>query len=583
MEALYILGRGAASSRLIMRGIAYFAALAVASAHLCRAQQPTCSRDLMPHSGTGSYAQLVRLFQEFQGTRLRATAAVVDLSGGSFDITSIDFSRQAIARRRLKVTSALEQLVAMNVAAWDVPQQDDYLLVRAQLLEELFTLDVMRPWARDPLYYLSDAMSVAMMDIPSTKEGRAQLRTQLEGVVRLLDDARRNLVPAEVSAAVAELSEDNLTKPDAQGIMHPFRVHPPAGAIGWYEDLVERSRSADPETRQHVLTARAAVLSYAEWLRAHYSEMTALNGVGKERLDWVLRYVRLVPYTANEIFVLNGQERDQLWTRYAWEQHRNRAVPALVPAASADEYEARVARAQQRIRSFVEREDLLSVPDDLGPLQVYTRFTQRQEGPNLWEWIQYRDPSPDLFHATFPGHGLDDAISDRSQHAIRRLITDGARHEGWARYWEEAAERLGFYDEAPRAKELLEIFAMYRPVRSQGDIDLQLNRATLQQTINMWRKWVPMLDEGLARSDAESYLRTTPGYGTGYAVGLMQLKHLVADRKRELGERFKLREFHDGFISHGRIPIALTRREMTGADDEVCGFWSVPPIPGVAH
>jgi len=566
-----------------LRRIAYFTVLALASAHLCWGREHACSPDLMPHSGTGSYGELVRLFQEFQGTRLRMTDAVVDLSADSFDITRIDFSERAVAGRRSKVTSALESLATMNVAAWDVSQQDDFLLVRGQLLEELFTLDVMRPWARDPLYYLADAMSVAMMDIPARKEGRAQLRSKLQGVVQLLEDARRNLVPSEVSAAVAELSEDNLSKPDAQGIMHPFRVNPPAGAIGWYDDLLARARSADRETRRSILAARAAVLSYADWLRSHHSQMTAPNGVGRERLDWVLRYVKLVPYTADEIFALNEQERDQLWTDYAWEQHRNRALPLLVPAASAEEYAARVATVQQRIRDFVDSEDLISVPVDLGPLQVYTRFTQRQQGPNLWEWIQYRDPSPDLFHATFPGHGLDDALSDRSRHSIRHLIRDGARHEGWARYWEEAGERLGFYEGAPRTKELLEIFAMYRPVRSQGDINLQLNRATLQQTIDMWRKWVPMLDDGLARSDAESYLRTTPGYGIGYAVGLIQLKHLVADRKRELGERFNLREFHDAFLSHGRIPIALTRREMTGEEDEVCAFWSAPPIPGLVH
>jgi uncharacterized protein (DUF885 family) len=90
---------------------------------------------------------------------------------------------------------------------------------------------------------------------------------------------------------------------------------------------------------------------------------------------------------------------------------------------------------------------------------------------------------------------------------------------------------------------------------------------------------VQWLDEDVARVDAEIYLRYPPGYGFGYTIGRVQMDRLLADRARQLGERFDLKAFHDEFLAAGLLPIALIRYQMTGLDDEVEGFWEVAPIP----
>ena len=79
----------------------------------------------------------------------------------------------------------------------------------------------------------------------------------------------------------------------------------------------------------------------------------------------------------------------------------------------------------------------------------------------------------------------------------------------------------------------------------------------------------PWLDEDVARVDAEIYLRRPPGYGLGYTVGMLQMQHLLADRKMQLGDEFNLKDFHDTFMAAGRLPVSLIRWEMTGLDDEV--------------
>ena len=83
----------------------------------------------------------------------------------------------------------------------------------------------------------------------------------------------------------------------------------------------------------------------------------------------------------------------------------------------------------------------------------------------------------------------------------------------------------------------------------------------------------------MARVDAEIYLRRPPGYGLGYTIGMLQMQRLLADRRRQLGEDFELRSFHDEFMAAGRLPIALIRFEMTGEDDEVRELWRAEPMP----
>jgi hypothetical protein len=39
---------------------------------------------------------------------------------------------------------------------------------------------------------------------------------------------------------------------------------------------------------------------------------------------------------------------------------------------------------------------------------------------------------------------------------------------------------------------------------------------------------------------------------------------LIAERRRQLGEKWRMSEFMDEFLSKGQIPVSLIRWEMTG-------------------
>ncbi len=140
-------------------------------------------------------------------------------------------------------------------------------------------------------------------------------------------------------------------------------------------------------------------------------------------------------------------------------------------------------------------------------------------------------------------------------------------------YLEEGMINAGLVDDIPRVRELVYVFGIFRAARVPADVWLQSNEMTVNEVVDWWMERTPWLDENVARVDAEIYLRRPPGYGIGYTVGMLQMQQLLADRKRQLGGDFVLREFHDTFMAAGRLPISLIRWEMTGLDDEVRGLW----------
>jgi uncharacterized protein (DUF885 family) len=85
------------------------------------------------------------------------------------------------------------------------------------------------------------------------------------------------------------------------------------------------------------------------------------------------------------------------------------------------------------------------------------------------------------------------------------------------------------------------------------------------------RGWLPK-DQDTVWFDEKLYLHQ-PGYGASYVIGKIQLDKLFADRARQLGDKFSIKQCLDEFFSSGMIPIALTRWEITGFDDEIKKLW----------
>lgn len=531
-------------------------------------------------SDRGDYRQLVELLDEFlafrdpQGQQPRQI--IRDVAGQAIDPVA-DYSQQNIAWQSEQMRQFQARMDRLDVASWTQAQQVDYLAVRSRLDQYQFILQRTRPWARDPGFYVDRMLRVTFTDLPLEGEALDTFLQQIRAIPVLVAEARKHL--DDVAADYADLAIHNLGTSDGVGHGYPYRAQPPAGVLGWYDDLVGRAASQQPGLLDDIRAARASVQQFDAWLKQQRPGWTAVAGVGEAAFDWYLKHVKLMPWTSAEIVLLGQRELDRLWADYALERHRNRALPELEPAASAEEYQQRIEATDKRIREFLEQQSIITVPDDIGELDTNAPWIVRPSGRNFWEEIQYRDPSPDHLHAVIPGHRFDGLLADRIDHPVRGKIYSAARVEGWATYLEEAMMQAGLFDELPRVRELIQIFGIFRAARVPADVWLQTRQMDVEQVIAYWLPRVPFLDANVARVDAEIYLRRPPGYGIGYTIGSLQMQRLLADCKRLQGDDFDLKAFHDTLMASGRLPLSLLRWEMTGLDDEVRQFWKREPMP----
>ena len=567
---------GKPSSGLVGLMAAFFLTFGHASA-----ADPQASRsfDGMPQ-GTRDYAAFVELWDDYLYWQDPKSAmkeqSLVDVAGLENDVYP-DFGSKAMATRLRELRKFQDALDDFAVVDWPLRQQVEFLAVRARMDEEEFTLRVSRPWARDPGFYVDRMLRVTFTELPVTGAALATFVRQLDAIPGLAAQGKRNLV--DVAADYADLAIFNLSNSDGVGHGFPYRAEPPPGVLGWYDDLLGRAKTQQPELVQRIETSRAAVESFRNWLVANHVEMTADAGVGKEAFDWYLKHVKLMPYTSDDIVTLGQRELDRLWAMYALERHRNRDLPEIEISGSAEEYQSRIDETDQEIRRFLEEEGIITIPDYIGELSTNVPWIVRDGGPNFWEQIQFRNPTPDHLHAVIPGHRFDAVVERNNPDTVRGRLTDAARVEGWAVYLEEAVMNAGLLDEQPRVRELIYLFGIFRAARMPADVWLQLNVMTAEEVADYWIERVPYLDRDVARVDAEIYLRRPPGYGLGYTTGMLQVQALLAERKRQLGDEFSLRDFHDELMAAGRLPLSLIHWEMTGDDAGIAALWLREPLP----
>ena len=527
----------------------------------------------------GSYQELVELLEDFlrfrdpQGQQPRQI--IRDVAGQSIDPVA-DYSKESIAWQREQMRQFQARIERLDVTSWTRAQQVDYLAVRSRLDQYQFILLRTRPWARDPGFYVDMMLRVTFTELPLEGEALDGFLKQIRAVPVLVDEAYKHL--DDVAADYADLAIHNLNTADGVGHGYPYRARPPAGVLGWYDDLLDRAGS-QPALLEDIRTARAAVQDFEAWLKQQRPAWTAAAGVGEAAFDWYLKHVKLMPWNSAEIVVLGQRELDRLWADYALQRHRNRALPELEPAVSLEDYQQRIDATDKHIRAFLEQQSIITVPEYIGELDTNAPWIVRPSGRNFWEQIQFRDPSPDHLHAVIPGHRFDGILASHIDHPVRGKIYSAARVEGWATYLEEAMMQAGLFEELPRVRELIQIFGIFRAARVPADVWLQTRQMGVEQVIDYWLPRVPFLDRNVARVDAEIYLRRPPGYGIGYTIGSLQMQRLLADSKRQQGDDFDLKQFHDTLMRSGRLPLSLLRWEMTGLDDEVRQFWKRDPIP----
>jgi hypothetical protein len=338
------------------------------------------------------------------------------------------------------------------------------------------------------------------------------------------------------------------------------------------EALAQRTGSSSDELRRAVAAATRATVLFIGWLEAQAPSKTGPSGIGKADYDWSLRHVHLVPLTWDDEVMLLRRELARAHAALRLAEQRNRGLPELQAIASPEEYERRANEAVTKYLAFLKGKDILDVEDYLDPaLRAHIGQYSPPETRNFFAIASHYEPVTLFAHFQ---HWFDHAWMKNAPHAspIRRgaLLYNvwDSRAEGMATAMEEIILHAGYYDDNPRAQEIVWIMLAQRAARGLASLYAHANEFDLQQAKAFQVEWTPRgwmrPDLDLLGFEQQLYLRQ-PGYGTSYVTGKHLVDELIKDRSAQLGTAFTLRRFFDELNAAGMMPMSLIRWQMTGA------------------
>jgi len=518
-----------------------------------------------PRTKATGYADLLALYAEWQ--RFAPPPRVAGVP---------DYSLATMRSKAAGLKRMHARLDGIRTTGWPVAEQVDYELLRAEMNGLDFNLRVLLPWARDPAFYAT--LETEESDTPAHEGPTSDALVELWQYTFPLTPAAAQKLAGELRAVPPFLKQARVNLTGNARDLWTAGIGTVRAQAENLRELELRIAKATPgsDLGEAVRAAEAATDDFAHWLEQQAPSKTGPSGVGKANYTWNLKHVHLVPLSWDEEVVLLQRELARAHAALRFEEQRNRALPALVPIASPEEYQRRADDAVTRYIAFLRERDVLEVRDFHDPaMRARIGHFVPEDKRNFFLIVSHYEPLALFTHFY---HWFDHAYMQfqPSGSALRREplpynIWDN-RSEGMATAVEELMMDAGLYDENPRQRELVWIMLAQRCARGLASLYSQANVFDLQQAKAFQVRWTPRgwmrPDLDLLGFEQQLYLRQ-PGYGTSYVTGKYLIDELIKDRSAQLGNDFSTRRFFAEFNGAGVIPVSLIRWELTGQDEAI--------------
>ncbi|MGH8034325.1 MAG: DUF885 family protein, partial [Lysobacterales bacterium] len=419
-------------------------------------------------------------------------------------------SPEDLALDRARYREYLKRLTALDRSGYSRADEVDALLLSSAINRAGWELDVLRSPNRNPLFYLDQSLGsvfeLLVLAPPVTEARMNEVMLRLQHFPIVVADAETNLTEGIQSFAIAAV--DFLM--DIQGTM--------AAVQAGLAPLLQPGQEVAFD--ESMATATEALVSYRTWLQGHIAGMDTSFSVGERAYRWFLVNVALLPFTPDELLLLGRQARNRAVTFDVLEKNRNRDLPPLPLFKSARKQIETSFHNEREIRTFLESQDLLTVPAGLMhyrnlPLPPYLQAlsfmgvtddltSESRPGEDAISYIpepaenlpffadaSARDPRPLIAHAGIPGHYFQLVMSWANPDPIRRHYFDTAANEGIGFYAEEMMLQAGLFSFSPQSRETVYRLMRLRALRVEVDIRLATGEFTIEAATEYLARRVP--------------------------------------------------------------------------------------------
>lgn len=159
------------------------------------------------------------------------------------------------------------------------------------------------------------------------------------------------------------------------------------------------------------------------------------------------------------------------------------------------------------------------------------------------------------YHEAIPGHHMQISIAQELKDLPKyRTIGSGytAYSEGWGLYSEFIPKEMGFYQDPYSDFGRLSM-ELWRACRLVVDVGIHEKKWTRQEGIDFYKNNTSA-SEGECVKMVERHI-VMPSQATAYKIGQLKILELRENAKKELGEKFDIRQFHEVVLTNGSLPL----------------------------